>query len=189
MTTHNSGCCRGGQSSVKTYINGFTLVELLITIVVAGIILSVAVPQLNGYIHQNRFNGAVMDVLGAMRQARSTAVEKNANIVFKVDLDDRSYQAFLDNGAGSVDGDMNGVPDSAKNNQLDFGEEVVLSGILPDGVKFVSAAFGGNTHFHFDSRGFPLNDVNGLTNGLVALTGKKGSATIELIASGHSRIQ
>ncbi len=170
-------------------IKGFTLVELMITVAVLGIILSVAVPELRNSIDKNRFNGAVIDMLGALREARSRAVEKNSAIVFKVDTLNNTYQAFIDDGAGSSDGDANGIPDDAGNNSLDAGEQVFVSGDLPDKVKFTSASFGGSTHFHFDGRGFPLNDGNGLTNGLVALNGPTGTATIQLIASGHSRIQ
>jgi len=172
---------------------GFTLLELMITLVIAGIILSVAVPQLIGYIEQNRFNGAVMDLLGAMRQARSAAVESNADVVFSVDLDGKKkYQAFIDNGAGSSDGDFNGIPDFAKDHTLNGSEQVIVSGDLPRGVTFTSAAFSGKSYFHFDNRGFPMDDGNVLTNGSVTLSGPRGIAkndTIQLIASGHSRIQ
>lgn len=169
---------------------GFTLVELLISLSILSIIIAVAVPELRNYIHQNRFRGAIMDVLASIRQARSAAVEKNRSIVFKVDVIERTYQAFQDDGAGSADADSDGLPDNARNSQLDAGEQIVLSGSLPKGVSFTGANFGGLRYFHFDGRGFPFDDANVLTNGLVMLSGQTGaSATVELISSGHSRVR
>lgn len=195
MTLLGTGRQRNNRKDTLHAKNGFTLLELMITVVVLGIILAVAVPQLKGYILKNRFNGAVIDMLGALREARSKAVENNSDIVFNVDSLNRTYQAFRDDGAGSADNNNNGIPDNAGNNSLDSGEEVILSGNLPDDVTFTSASFGGSSHFHFNGRGFPLNDSGVLTTGLVAmqghpdLSGPTGTATIQLISSGHSLIQ
>ncbi len=194
MTTFGTGRQRNDRKSTMYRKKGFTLVELMITVAVLGIILSVAVPQLKSYILKNRFNGAVIDMLGAFREARSTAVERNSDIVFQINTRNRTYQAFMDDGAGSADNNNDGIPDNADNNSLDTGEKVILTRDLPDGVTFASASFGGNAHFHFDGRGFPLDDDGVLTSGLVALQGPPelhgllGDATIQLIASGHSLI-
>ncbi|RJQ71937.1 MAG: prepilin-type N-terminal cleavage/methylation domain-containing protein [Desulfobacteraceae bacterium] len=169
---------------------GFTLVELMIVLSVFAILMSVAVPVLNNYISRHRFSGAAMDVLGNLRRARAAAVEKNRSVVFRVIVATGTYQAFVDDGAGSGDVDSNGVPDNAGNNTKDGDEEVIVSGTLPRGVSFSAANFGGNNNFRFDNRGFPFNNANVLTGGTIDLVSDLGAVRrITLVTSGHTRIQ
>lgn len=60
--------------------SGFTLLELLITIVVAGILLSIAVPNLQGFIQNSRQTAAINGFNGMVSYARSEAISRNTNI-------------------------------------------------------------------------------------------------------------
>jgi type IV fimbrial biogenesis protein FimT len=60
--------------------NGFTLVELLITLAIVSIVLTVGVPSFNDLIRNNRMTGQVNQVVSALALARSEAVKRGASV-------------------------------------------------------------------------------------------------------------
>lgn len=60
---------------------GFTLVELLITIVVATILLAVGVPAFQSFIKNNRVTAQTNDLISAIQLARSEALKRGTNTV------------------------------------------------------------------------------------------------------------
>ena len=58
------------------YENGFTLVELLITVLVASILMAVAVPAFNDFIMNNRVVAANNALVSALAGARSEAIRR-----------------------------------------------------------------------------------------------------------------
>jgi type IV fimbrial biogenesis protein FimT len=60
--------------------NGFTLYELLITIVVIGVILAVGVPNLGDFRRNSRITAAANDLHGSFLLARSEAARAKQNI-------------------------------------------------------------------------------------------------------------
>jgi type IV fimbrial biogenesis protein FimT len=64
-TTHQSGLSAG-----------FTLVEFLVTVVVIGLVLTIAVPSFNEVIRSNRLSGQYNDFLTALSLTRSEAVKR-----------------------------------------------------------------------------------------------------------------
>lgn len=61
---------------------GFTIVELLFTVVIASILLAVAVPSFRGMMASNRLVTQTNDLIGAMNFARSEAITRNRTITF-----------------------------------------------------------------------------------------------------------
>jgi type IV fimbrial biogenesis protein FimT len=173
--------CRRPRQNAKTANAGFTLIELMIGVAIVAIIMGVAVPAISQYRDHHQFSGAVIDVLSSLRRARMTAVELNRNVVFEVDVAAGSYRAFVDDGAG--------IPENAGNGNWDSGEQVIGSTVLPQGVEFTSATFGGDTFVTFSGRGFPMNG-NAAVGGTIDLAGNLGTTrSVVLILSGHARIQ
>jgi prepilin-type N-terminal cleavage/methylation domain-containing protein len=169
---------------------GFTVVELIIGIAILAILASMAVPRVADYINRNRFNGATLQVLADLRLARMTAVERNRPVVFAVNTPAGTYEAFVNDGAGSADADLNGLPDNAENWTRDANERLIAAGRLPRGVTFTAANFNGNPEFVFDNRGFPFDRANNLTGGTITLAGGAGlNRQVVMIPSGHAVIQ
>ena len=62
--------------------SGFTLVELMVTLTVAGILMGVAIPNMRDFLRNNRLSGAVNDVLHSIQVARTEAIKRQqGNVV------------------------------------------------------------------------------------------------------------
>lgn len=176
---------------------GFSLVELMVVIVVIAVLAGVAVPAMNSLKERHGFSGALQDVLLTLRQARLVAVEENETVMVAVDVAGGTYRAFVDDGGddatdnnGPFAPQPDGIPDKARNGVFDGGERIINSGTVPDGVRFTSANFSGNTNFQYDNRGFPTDAAGLLMDGTITLASDLGgSRQINLLRSGHSVIQ
>lgn len=60
--------------------HGFTLVELLITIVVAAIVVAIAIPSFLGMMERRRLIGAADNLLADMRYAQAESQKRNVEI-------------------------------------------------------------------------------------------------------------
>ena len=98
--------------------NGFTLLELLVTVAVAAIVLTIGVPSFKAVIENNRRVSAVNDFLAALTLTRSEAIKKNRRVTLCKSNDQTSCSTataynkgwiiFEDAGAtaiGSIDSD------------------------------------------------------------------------------------
>lgn len=62
--------------------SGFTLVELMITLVVAGVILAIGVPSFTTAIRNNRISAMSNQLVSALSLARSEAVKRSETVTF-----------------------------------------------------------------------------------------------------------
>jgi|ERR1700677_2222069 type IV fimbrial biogenesis protein FimT len=60
---------------MKLY-QGFTLIEILVTLTVAGILAAIAVPAFNTFIQNDRDTGQINSLIGSFNYARSEAVKR-----------------------------------------------------------------------------------------------------------------
>jgi type IV fimbrial biogenesis protein FimT len=67
-------------------ISGFTLVELMITVSIAGILMAMAIPSFNSTIRSNRLTTYTNELVASLNLARSEAVKRGVSVtVRKVD--------------------------------------------------------------------------------------------------------
>jgi type IV fimbrial biogenesis protein FimT len=103
---------------------GFTLVELLISIMVIGIIGAFAAPQFGSTLRAYRLNGATKVVWGDLHKARLMAIKENRSI--RVDFAGTSYTIVRVNtgevaSSRNLVGDYPGITVSISNNTVTFG--------------------------------------------------------------------
>jgi type IV fimbrial biogenesis protein FimT len=60
--------------------SGFTIIELMITVAVLGIIVGLAVPSMRAYILNQRVRSVAFDLAASLLQARSEAGKRNENV-------------------------------------------------------------------------------------------------------------
>jgi type IV fimbrial biogenesis protein FimT len=64
---------------MKKY-SGFTLIELMITLFIVGILLAVGVPSLKTFMQSNQLVAATNELISALHLARSEAIKLNARV-------------------------------------------------------------------------------------------------------------
>jgi len=62
---------------------GFTIIELMITVAVVGVLAMVAIPQMNYAIQNSRVRTAVSDTHTSLLLARSEAIKRNGNVTLQ----------------------------------------------------------------------------------------------------------
>jgi type IV fimbrial biogenesis protein FimT len=68
---------------MKNRIHGFTLVELMVTIAVLAILVTIAIPNYQAFVLSSRMTAQANDFLTSLNMARSEAVKRNAPVSMK----------------------------------------------------------------------------------------------------------
>lgn len=148
---------------------GLTMVELVVTITVGGIVIAAAVPNIRSYQESQRVNRASEAISVACREARAKARAQNHSVIVEYRVDEGQVVVIED-----VDND--GVVDN---------DEIEVVRELGVGASLASTTFASN-RLVFDSRG---NAVNG---GSVFVQGREGTMPkrVRILAgTGHVSIQ
>jgi prepilin-type N-terminal cleavage/methylation domain-containing protein len=86
---------------------GFTLVELMVTITIIGLIAVLSVPAFTRFRQNWMLHGEAEQFAGTLRAARAAAIMKSINAVFTFDMDANTFFYFEDN-------DRDGVRDNGE---------------------------------------------------------------------------
>ncbi len=140
---------------------GFSLLELLITIGIAGILLGLAVPSFSSFLNDSKVSAATNDLVYALQTARSESIKRSSAVVLCPSTNPTAADPSCGGGYGNgwvvfADDDSNGTRND--------GEEIILQvdaqpngfSITPD-TAFANRIFFGDTGSSTNPTGVPLS--------------------------------
>jgi type IV fimbrial biogenesis protein FimT len=129
--------------------HGFTLLELMVTLAISGIVIGFAIPGMNQFIKNDRLTSFRNELFTALQYARSTSVQRNQPVIVCVSSNQTSCTAgtFQDGWIVGIDLDDSGTIDNA--NELLKVQQSIKAKTAE--IQFFSD-FG--TSINFDNRGF-----------------------------------
>lgn len=65
----------------RARIRGFTLIELVVTLTVLGIMMAIGIPSFKNFVAGQKVKTATYDLMASLLLARSEAVKRNTNVV------------------------------------------------------------------------------------------------------------
>ena len=155
---------RASEMTMQQVQKGFTLIELMVTITIVAVLLSVGIPAFSSVIDQQQLKGATETLASDLRRARSAAIAGGASgdVVMEFDVSDASDWTYtLANGNDIV----------VTRNSADFSN--VISMTTSTGA-FSDADADGHPDIRFSS-------VRAITHGGTGiLTLTSGTASVEL---------
>ena len=158
---------------------GFSLIELIITIIIASVLITIALPFSRNFIVNYRLNSAAGDIVAALQLAKMTAVRKNANTVAVFSSSPYSPQGQAGTYRIYVDSDADWVEDS--------GEETLVPTVtMPAGTTLYFSTFTNNGSGTTDRAGFsPSGLVARSTTGAFV----SGEVRLRNVAGRYTRVQ
>ena len=84
--------------------SGFTLIELMTTLLVAGVVLGIGIPAFNQFIATNQMAAGVNDLTSALHLARTEAVKRRANVTICPSANPMADTPACDNAGSFADG-------------------------------------------------------------------------------------
>ena len=70
---------------VRKYDSGFTLLEMITTVIIVGVVAAIAAPNLLGLLNRNRVNEAVRQIEGALKEAQKQAIRNGTSCSITID--------------------------------------------------------------------------------------------------------
>lgn len=82
--------------------SGFTLIELMVTVTIAVILATLAVPSFNDLIQRNRMTSQANDLLSLIQYTRSEAVKRTETVSVVITTAADGWQARVDDAGGTT---------------------------------------------------------------------------------------
>ncbi len=138
---------------------GFTLIELIVTVAIAGIVMAFAVPNMSQFVKNERLTSYSNNLIADLMFARSEAVKQNLQTVLCA-----SSNGTNCTNTGFEDGWI-----VLQNNQI-----IKIQQAISGDIQYID---GGLNSITFDSRGFAPN-----TNGAISVCDDRGDAYAKSLA-------
>jgi prepilin-type N-terminal cleavage/methylation domain-containing protein len=178
--------------------SGFTILELVVTVGIIGVISAIAVPQFSGAIQGFRLSGDAHSVSNAAAVAKMRAASKFTHVRLYIDLSTNAHQVqWLDQSVTPAHWTTEGGWTYLSTN-VSFGFGVVTApppntqaaiGQAPQCLTDAGIAIGNTACFIFNSRGVPIDTTSSPTaNDAVYLTDGTAVYGVTAVATGMIRL-
>ncbi|HEC17805.1 MAG TPA: prepilin-type N-terminal cleavage/methylation domain-containing protein [Gammaproteobacteria bacterium] len=120
--------------------NGFSLIELIVTLAIAAIVLSIGIPSFQAYIQNNRQTIAINELVTALQLARNNAITQRVPVTLCKSADTAAATPTCSTGGGSGDWSQGWILFTNPNNDttLDPGETLLrVHGPLQGEASFI----------------------------------------------------
>ncbi|HEX6930463.1 MAG TPA: GspH/FimT family pseudopilin [Gammaproteobacteria bacterium] len=157
--------------------NGFTLMELLVTLSVAAILMAIGAPGMQEFVQNNRRAAEVNNMIATLQVARSEAVARNQEIGICASTDSAGCSGSTTWDYGwivFVDLDSDGIRDAA--------EELLQVSAAPEGMT-VRATFQG---VNYRPNGRVLTTPDASTSGDITFCDSRGADEARVVRIGIS---
>ena len=176
--------------------SGFTLIELMITLFIIGLLLMVGLPSMKSFLQSNQLVAATNELLSAVHVARSEAIKSNGSVTICESSNGTScsttgtsnwengWIAFIDaNGDGVGTGAICAAANTDCLLRIHQGftdPSLTIAGLDADNQPIKS--------FTFTSRGLPKNADGSPQSGTFSVCSGNGDRAVILSLSGRVRI-
>lgn len=184
MRIHAPLRTRSRPTASPALVKGFTLLELMLTITVAGVILGLGAPSMAEFIRNSRMTSSANDVLAALHMARTEAVKRRAWTVMCMSPDPnattptctaagRGWIVFVD------DADPTASSANDGNLVVDTDEDILLRhATAPDTITLTTTPVGNRGYIAFTASGFSRTVAAGTPLTGIRLCDSRGNAAI-----------
>ena len=171
--------------------SGFTLVELIITLILASIILGLGVPSFVDLVDSNRMISVTNELVGDLQYARNEAIKRNASVTMCGSSNGTSCS-----GSTSWENGWIVFTDPNVNATVDGGEAIVRGYGGTNGEPTIRVTTGTvGSSVSFDGDGFPRTLANLIQSGTFSICDSRGiggagtefARAVQLGASGRIR--
>lgn len=147
----------------RTLKAGFTLIELVMTIAIAGILVSIAIPSFTSVITSTRMTSVTNELVTALNLARSEAIRRGGQVTARrkgatSGQWDSGWEVFVDYGP------LYSFNDNGNATLCEAGEDCLLRtyDTLPNGFTFSTGAGACQDYVSYSSQGYrdPTNNAN-----------------------------
>jgi len=132
---------------------GYTLLEIMIAIAIAGILMAVAIPSLTSFIKNNRILAETNGLMIAIKTARTEAMTRRTNITVCRSSDNVNCDGTGDNFIAFSDANVANIVDGA--------DDIVYSTTID--ANNLTLSYSGGASIRFDSRGRAIGSSGTIT--------------------------
>jgi len=163
--------------------SGFSMVELLVSMAILGIIAAIAMPNFIAFKQNSQLGAATRELFSGFQQAKMTAIKRNTNctITFNQPVGGTTYDYIV-------------YVDTDNDLEYDPGEKVIVSQLweqsanISSTIPFVNNDEG-RPSIAFNPYGLPKDNAGNLGNGTITLTNTTSRVkNLELSIVGNVKI-